>query len=590
MRIRSLLFYLTSFIFFLVLFVDLAIAQSSNICGTNSCTTCTGCGGTQTCTTWGVYTTGVCDDGQCRRMECWDQDKKPVTGGETHDGSTYWAPQGTIGVTCQSFCEDGCRKEESCIQEHYDRPCSLPSCPSGNDPTSTPNPTNNPVNTFLLRGSIQEDIDAVAAGTYCSQASTALLNPSGYKVNVTNTAAPATTYTTSYTSNGWSVSTNTDSSTYTVTLDLSQQTGSTNYVCSCPAPLNPSNPYLCRYTGVSSPRDNIRFYIKEYNLTNDSWFQIFGGNLLGRNSVVGNVPYSFCSSDNGCQPALNVPLAGSSNPLSSGFAFTHADDSNNISSSSKVVGYDHSYLHLANRPNNLNSYAVSADLNQLSYDYFYKLAENSLQKIGNGEDLEPLLSDWTNAPWWVNNDINYVAIDGNVNIDETKGFNLSSNQQLVVFVDGNLILDDSDTNDSNRKITSVAPGGFLAFFVSGDIIITADVGYELNPLVPSTPAVSNANSNLEGVFVANSNLIMQSKNAIGEVPPDRKFIGAGTFVGWNNVLLNRTFNDNNFGPILSNSQAIENFIYRPDLLANWPTKLKASTSNWREVDPQFINQ
>ena len=520
------------------------------------------------------------------------QKQKTTCGASVDTSRPYWTPESNPDLPCETHCEDsstGC----ACVQEKVDFWCG--SC----DPTPTPTPTSDPDNpdptsnptstTSIISGRISADEGAAMSGPFCYQAGFDTLSFSGWNVSVTNTAAPSTTYTTNVSGGNFSVNTVNSGHTFTVTLDLSAQTGTSNYVCSCPAPLNPNNPYLCQYTGVVSPNNTVNFYLKEYNLSNDSWFQVFGGNFFGRTNIVSTVPYAFCLEEDGCQPALSVPIPSSLNLISSGFPISNTDYANNI------VSYDdssiyHSYLHLTNRPTNANSYDVSTDLSQVSYEYFYKLAENSAQKVGNGEDLEPLLSDWTNASWWSSSEPNYIKVDGNVSIDETQGFNLSSNQRLVVFVDGNLTFDDSNTGDSNRKITSVANGGFLAFFASGNILVTPNVGYELNPLSPSTPIVSNANSNVEGIFVADNNLIIQSKTAIGEVPPDRKFIGAGTFVGWNNVLLNRTFNDNNFGPILNNTQAIENFIYRPDLLANWPVKLKASTSNWREVDPQFIGQ
>jgi len=386
----------------------------------------------------------------------------------------------------------------------------------------------------------------------------------------------------------YSIDTGTTGTGYTISLDLSGQVD-TNYVCSCPAPADPNNPYLCRYTGVTSPTANVNFYLREYNLSNNSWFQVFGSNYFAYNLISSPVPATTCEDDPECMAALAAPNVDQNNPLSTGFPVVNTSNSNSVRSSASSSVY-HAYFHPTTRPSNLNSYALGTELAPLSYEYFYQLAETSLTEIGNGEDLEPLMADFTSAPWWQTNEVNYVKINGNVSIDETQGFQLGSGQQLVVFVDGRLTFDDSNPNDTNRKITSVANGGFLAFIASGDIWITPNVGYELNPSVPTVPAVTVANSNLEGVFIAANDLLLQSKSAIGETPPDRKFIGAGTFIGWNNVLLNRTFNDGGFGPILNNNQAVENFIYRPDLLVNWPVKLKASTSTWREVDPQLITQ
>ena len=556
-------------------------------CNPNKCDPCSGCGGTQSCTYGGQFITEQCTSTTCRVMDCYDQDQLDITGSEDNYGSTVWSPGGYPNTGCISYCKPNCTQSQSCVYSHFTQACTLPGCPVGDDPT--PTPTSNPPSSVLLIGNIQYDTDAAAAGTYCSQTDSALLDVSGYKVAVTNTAAPSTTYGTTYTSDGWWVNTKSSGSTYTVTLDLSAQTGETTYVCSCPAPLDPENPYLCQYTGVNSPSSKVNFYLKEYDLSNDSWFQVFGGNLFARYGIADVIPYAFCSLYSNCQAALSVPLTTTENPLSSGFAIANTSSTNSVISSD-IVGYTHSFLHLAERSTNVNSYAVNTGLNELSYDYFYKLAQDSAHVIGNGEDLEPLLWDWTNASWWQNDETNFVLVNGNVSIDETQGFDLNSDQSLVVFVNGNLTLDDSNTGDHEYKIISVEEGGFLAFFVNGDILISADVGYELDPANPTVPVVSVDNSNIEGVFVTDGDLIIQSKSAVGEVPPDRKFIGAGTFVGWHGVNLDRTFDDDGQGAILNQTQAVENFIYRPDFLANWPTKLKASVSNWHEINPQLISQ
>lgn len=588
MRVRKHLIIVTFILFFCFLLPKNASAECG---GSLECDSCSGCGGTQSCTTYGTFNTSQCT-GTCIDITCWDNiDQNPTGSWTDRDGRTYWSPGGYPDTVCVSICKTGCTSDQSCISETYTRTCSPAGCggpdpPPGSDPTSTPPPSSS----VLLVGNVQQDIDAVASGTYCSQTESVPLNSNGYTIGVTNTAAPSTVYNTAYTGDGWYVNTQSTGSTYTVTLDLSNQGGEINYACSCPAALDPNNPYVCRYTGVSSPSNQVNFYLKEYNLSNQSWFQVFGGNLFGRYGVESNISYTFCALYDNCQAALNVPLAGSNNQLSSGFAIANTSSANSVSSSN-IEGYGHSFFHLAEREENTNSYAVGTDLNQLNYSYFHNLAKDEIQEIGDGEDLEPLLSDWTNSPWWRGDETNFVEVHGNVNIDETQGFNLTDGQSLVVFVNGRLILDDSDTSNGDlNKITSVATGSFLAFFVSEDIIITADVGYELNPLNPTVPVVSNTNSNLEGVFVADRDLIIQSKTAIGEVPPDRKFIGSGTFVGWRDVQLQRTFDDNSFGAILNNNQAVENFIYRPDFLVNWPVKLKASTNHWREVNPQLISQ
>ena len=77
--------------------------------------------------------------------------------------------------------------------------------------------------------------------------------------------------------------------------------------------------------------------------------------------------------------------------------------------------------------------------------------------------------------------------------------------------------------------------------------------------------------------------------------PDRKLIAAGTFVGLTGINLNRRA-DNPADPntiyykIQNSYQALENFIYRADLLVNFPKELKSSVINWREVAPRSFNE
>ncbi len=64
---------------------------------------------------------------------------------------------------------------------------------------------------------------------------------------------------------------------------------------------------------------------------------------------------------------------------------------------------------------------------------------------------------------------------------------------------------------------------------------------------------------------------------------DRKFIGAGTFVGWGGVNLRRDFDDGKLGKALHNVQATETFIHRPDFLLSMPNEMKVATHEWRQV-------
>ena len=87
-------------------------------------------------------------------------DQNP-TGGDVNDGTTYWQPQGDYdGTICTSKCLPNCDPEDSCISETYTKSCTLPGCPTGDDPT--PTPTSNPTS-VIISGNIQYDNDAAAA-------------------------------------------------------------------------------------------------------------------------------------------------------------------------------------------------------------------------------------------------------------------------------------------------------------------------------------------------------------------------------------------------------------------------------------------
>ncbi|MCZ2128154.1 MAG: hypothetical protein LC099_10325 [Anaerolineales bacterium] len=115
----------------------------------------------------------------------------------------------------------------------------------------------------MIQGSIQLDTAAVASGNFCAQVDNNPLTLTGWNLAASKGGK---SYPASFgfaTTNIFSINTSSAGSNFSVTLDLSAQTGDKNYVCSCPAPLNPANPYLCRYTGVIAPSANVNFYLRE---------------------------------------------------------------------------------------------------------------------------------------------------------------------------------------------------------------------------------------------------------------------------------------------------------------------------------------
>jgi len=120
-------------------------------------------------------------------------------------------------------------------------------------------------------------------------------------------------------------------------------------------------------------------------------------------------------------------------------------------------------------------------------------------------------------------------------------------EKYVVFVNGNLEI---------RSDIAVPSGGFLAFIVSGDIIVD--------------PAVRQ----IQGLYVTDG-VFRTLQDPIVDVSLEVE----GTVVAWNNIDLSRNMLlDNSAGPA-------EKFIYRPDLIENMPDKMKAFAMQWQEVTP-----
>jgi hypothetical protein len=167
---------------------------------------------------------------------------------------------------------------------------------------------------------------------------------------------------------------------------------------------------------------------------------------------------------------------------------------------------------------------------------------------------------------------------GNLSIDETNPWYLGNEEQIVVFVDGNLTL--NDTTGGENRLTTVATGGdgFLMFIISGNMTITSQVGYDNIYAQASAPDIAN----VEGVFVTDGIFTVEGVTGV----TDKKFIGAGTFVGWSGVDLQRSFADGTL-PNLDNNAPAESFIFRPDFIINAPRSIKSSQQTWREIAPQF---
>lgn len=466
--------------------------------------------------------------------------------------------------------------------------------PQPGTPTNDPNPTANPTPTmtnltgaFFLTGQIDPTANAFSWSNPIDSSS--LILPSG----------TITAYLAADSSQVNFISIN-NSSTYAIPIRTGQAhniyltiPNSSNYVCSCPASVA-GDQKRCAYFDIipTSGDEALNFYLMDASISNASWWQVFDGGVFTLNSIQSIVPYLTCDLSASCDSGIFTEQNG--NFLSIGFPSLRNSDSANLKSST-VIGSSLNYVHTDDRAINTDSYVISQKVNQYGYQQLLQMAQTSGVTVNTLSAGELNLANLRSGGQIDANRDNFFLVEGDLSIDETNQIFVNSGENISIFVNGNLTISD-DGNDES-KITQVTAktaanqGGFLAFIVSGDIVVDGSVGSHLNAITPNLPTVNLINAQLEGVFIADGTLTIASSG----IYPDHKFIGAGTFVGWSGVNLDRQVEDpsddtDNANRVLNNNQAIDNFIYRADLLANWPDELKSSIVNWREVTPQKITE
>jgi len=148
--------------------------------------------------------------------------------------------------------------------------------------------------------------------------------------------------------------------------------------------------------------------------------------------------------------------------------------------------------------------------------------------------------------------------EGDVTIQQT--WQVNADESVVIFIDGNVTLSDTFAVE---QLIQVAEDGFLALIISGDLIVGASVG---------NGDVTNVTPNVEGVFIVDGTIYIQSD------VDDKRFVGAGTFVGWTDVKLERDLGTDNA------TIPAEYFIYRPDFVRNTPDIMKHPHTIWQETN------
>ncbi|HEX7018169.1 MAG TPA: fibronectin type III domain-containing protein [Patescibacteria group bacterium] len=323
--------------------------------------------------------------------------------------------------------------------------------------------------------------------------------------------------------------------------------GGVTFTCTCPEG--------CTYSGIASPQAAVRFFILPEDQITDNWWQVWSGNAYA-GATSGTTAYSptpdeaNCNSGTNCRPYISANDADDTS-LSAGLVITGGGDID----SQRETGNQATFV--SQQSPQLYVTGTSTSRFQEKYSYFYRkfTFENF---VDNGS-----------TPAGLANGQAYFY-DGDLTLDDP--WTVAADQQVIIFVDGNLTF--SDPTNANQLMV-VEDGGFLAFIVSGNITIDESLGNE---------TLDSAATNLEGIYIADGTMTVASRGSAAG--GDDRFVGAGSFIGWGGVALERDFSSDADTSRLQESKTnpSELFIFRPDLVRNIPEAMTSPRYIWQETN------
>lgn len=365
-----------------------------------------------------------------------------------------------------------------------------------------------------------------------------------------------------------------------IILDINNSDSNNSWACNCPAN---GDPYSCRYTNILTPSTgpNVNFWVQQelaIDLDNGPWWQTWGGMVYAASgSVISRIPQPCIDDSTGYCRSFIVAKDIDQTTDSAGIPMSGSG----VFSSGDTSGY---YTDRATQQVAEGTY--HDQLTQENYDYFIReilISEYTDTVPASVETSSDIFDTDFTIDADDNTRIYYAA--GDVTIDPTATISTSDLpagvDKALVLINGNLTVRDSDDIE---QVINVDDGDFLGFIVNGNITFEASVGFDktMTNLVPV-----DANANVEGLFVADGSLIVDGYDALGQLQlSDRKFIGAGTFVGFSGVALNRDF-ENSVDPLtrsINNLDPVSTFVYRPDLVESLPRFMHTPGLVWQEVN------
>ncbi|MBD3279698.1 MAG: hypothetical protein GF390_03235 [Candidatus Pacebacteria bacterium] len=347
---------------------------------------------------------------------------------------------------------------------------------------------------------------------------------------------------------------------YSLQLNIGEIESGHVYECSCP---NDSGNCTEGVSTGTSDISGVHFFILDYDISRGPWWQTYGANIYSGQSsgtalsspIPGN---EGCEIGEGCIPGLILYDSKEHNE-SAGFAVTSGG---NIVSDSESTDTNRIHYHNDHVTTDAGAHAQDSNIDTPTENY-----EFFSSRIDNPASYNDSSKDSTG----------YYLQNGNLDLDLSTAWNISGGNKVVILVNGDLNI----TGNTDSQLIDIEPGSLLMFVVSGNINIAADVGYS----DPTTDPLTS-DPNLEGIFIASGSINLESQSPASS---DNKFIGAGSFVGWGGVNLNRSYDDGSTGAANHATQPTEVFLYRPDFVQTFQdpvlADIRVAQYTWQEVEP-----
>jgi len=394
---------------------------------------------------------------------------------------------------------------------------------------------------------------ATSVGGICQLGGAPAVNPGGtlsVQGSISNYSSPISGTSTTLAVPYWPAPANN-----VVTVSPGEFAPGQTYTCTCPAG--------CQYSGIASPQTGVNFFFTSMDLTHSAWYQAVNGHIqalqTNGTALLDPIPITTCDADPICVSAMiTKDLADTEN--SAGLAVTGGGSIDSSDEQGASTGY------VTDRATQAFVTGTSAVARE-NYEYFYRLYSMG-DSPGTSDDFAASGSDAVKPGGDPLGSKRAFFHEGDLTIQQA--WSVPSGEKIVIFVHGNLILSDPS---SVGNLIEVAPGGFLAFIVSGNITIDATVG---------NSTLTSLNSNVDGVYIADGTFTVASMGTAGG--GDKRFIGEGTFVGWGGVDLNRDYSDGGARKAQNNNKPTETFVFRPDFVKNLPERMAKPIYVWQETN------